>query len=181
MEILIIVLVLFIISFVFVIFVLKYNDYQLKLIKIDEAENNIDILLEKKFELFSRSVSIIKNEKKKYEKEDILININKIKNMKLNNFEFNEELKKIEREFCEILDLDKELMNNNSIISIKNDLMDIENDLMAAIKFYNENVTLYNCLVKYFPSNLVGFIFKYKTKLFYSEEKEESFEILKKK
>lgn len=181
MELVIAIVILLLISTCLILFILKYNDYQLKIIKIEEAENNIDILLEKKIELFSRSVPIILNANSKYKKEDILVSVNKIKNMKLNNFEYNDELKKIEGEFCEILDLDKDLMQNESIISIKNELTDIENDLMAAIKFYNENVSLYNCLIKYFPSNVIGFIFKYKSKLFYSEEKEEAFEILKKK
>ena len=181
MDILVTVVILVILFLVFILLILKYNDYQLKTIKIAEAENNIDILLEKKFELFSRSINGVKNTNKKYEKEEILVSVNKIKNMKLDNFEYNDELRKVERDFCEILDLDKELMQNETIISLKNELTDIENDLMAAIKFYNENVSLYNCLIKYFPSNIIGFTFKYKAKAFYSEEKEEAFEILKKK
>ena len=43
-----------------------YNQFQLLKIKISEAFNNIDILFEKKLNLLERTVTIIKENNKKY-------------------------------------------------------------------------------------------------------------------
>ena len=43
-----------------------YNQFQLLKIKISEAFNNIDILFEKKLNLLERTITIIKENNKKY-------------------------------------------------------------------------------------------------------------------
>jgi len=156
-----------------------YNKFQLLKIKISEALNNMDILFEKKFNLLERCTNIIKENNKKYKEELILDNLVKIKNQKIDRFDLNRELTIALRDYYALLDLDTKLANIDSLKNINEDLVDIDNDLNASKKYYNDNIVMYNNLVKSFPSNIVAKIFKYKKEDFFKEEKIETLEILK--
>lgn len=155
-----------------------YNNYQFAVIKISEAENNIDIYLQKKLDFLTRVVPLLKEELK--EQSEDIEKVLLLKSKKLNNFELNKQLEKTMHEFRELLDLNASLSKVQTITEIKNDLDENEDDLEAAKRYYNDNVTNYNKLIKSFPSNLVGWFLHYKHKDFYADEKEEMFEILKK-
>lgn len=158
-----------------------YNKFQLLKIKISEAINNIDILFEKKFSLLERCTNIIKENNKKYKEELLLDNLVKIKNQKINRFDLNRELTIALRDYHGLLDLDTKLANIDALKKINEDLIDIDNYLNASKKYYNDNIVLYNNLVKCFPSSIVAKIFKYKKEEFFKEEKIETLEILKEK
>ena len=49
-----------------------YNKFQMVRIRISEAENNIDILLQKKFQLLERAIKIIEDFDSKYQEEEAL-------------------------------------------------------------------------------------------------------------
>lgn len=155
-----------------------YNQFQLSFIKIDEAENNIELLLDKKLDLFTRIVLVLEKEVK--EKDSLFFEVNQLKTKKFNHFEMRDALNKKHQELNEILDHNPKLENKEQIKHLLEDLLEIGTDLDAAIKYYNDNVVLYNKLIRCFPSNLLGIILRYKRKEFYQEEKEEIFEILKK-
>ena len=123
-----------------------YNQFQLLKIKISEAFNNIDILFEKKLNLLERTVTIIKENNKKYKDAQLLDNLVKIKNKKLSRFDLNHELTIALREYNSLLDLDKKLSEIEALKNINEDLIDIDNDLNAAKKYYNDNIVLYNNL-----------------------------------
>lgn len=155
-----------------------YNKFQLAFIKIDEAENNIDLLLEKKLDLLTRMASLIENDLK--EEDSGFLDIKKLKSKKLNHFQMRDALDKKTKELNEIFDIKPNFYEFDSVTSLLEEFVDINTDLDAAIKYYNDNVVLYNQLIRLFPSNLLGAIFRYKIKEFYNDEKEEIFEILKK-
>lgn len=158
-----------------------YNKFQLLRIKIGEAFNNIDILFEKKLNLLERCIHIVKDNNKKYNDVPLLDNLVKIKNKKVDRFDFNRELTLALREYHGILDLDKKLAEVESLKKINEDLIDIDNDLNAAKKYYNDNVVLHNNLVSCFPSSIVAKLFHYQKQEFFKEEKIETLEILKEK
>ena len=56
----IILLVLIILCLLLILYINTYNHYQSYIIRINEAEANIDTLLRKRFDLLNKSVSIIK-------------------------------------------------------------------------------------------------------------------------
>ena len=171
--------VLFILVF-FIIEVYFYNKFQKAIISINEALNSIDILLQKKFALLEKTIKLIEKSNKKYKEENILANIIKLKNKTVNNFTLNKELEKAFIEYRELLELDAKLSNISSLNNINFELTNVENDLAASKKYYNKHVTIYNKLIKRFPACLVAWLFKYKTRAFYSTEKKETFKILEK-
>lgn len=170
--------ILVILSILIVLTSIIYNKFQLAFIKIDEAENNIDLLLEKKLDFFNRLATLFEQEK--IENDQTFFEVKKFKGQKWNHFQMRDALEKKTKELNEILDLKNGLVKNKAIADLLEELVEVNTDLDAAIKYYNDNVVIYNKLIRCFPSNLLGLILRYKNKEFYSDEKEEMFEILKK-
>ena len=167
----------------FVIFIMfeinNYNKFQILNTKISEAFNSMDILFEKKANLLERAVNVIKENNEQYKEEIMLDNLTKIKNQTISRFELNHELMLGFRDYKSLLDLDTNLSNLDALKGINEELLNIDNDLNASKKYYNDNVVLFNNLVKCFPSNIVAKINKYKVLDFFKEEKIETLEILK--
>ena len=153
-----------------------YNKFQLVNIKITEAENNIDILLEKKYDLIDRSKPIIKKDLKK---EEFIETLSEVKESCLTPFEVNILLKDYYNQLFKEIDDNEKILKNNNLIEIIDSLNTNEVELSAAIKYYNDNVTILNELITKFPSNIIRLFFGYKKKEFYSLEKREVYEILK--
>lgn len=172
-----ILLIFVIISLLAFIFTIINNRFQLTIIKIDKAEEDIDIYLEKKKDLLSRTVPIVKKELKT---KEFLESLDKCTN-ELNNFEKNDLLKNVYNELFKTLDENEKLLKSDSLVKILEDLNDNEEDIVGAIKYYNDSVVEFNRLVVSFPSSLLALIKKYKKLEFYNNEKREIFEILNQK
>lgn len=158
-----------------------YNKFQILKIKISEAYNSLDILFEKKVNLLERATNIIKENNDKYKEDMLLDNLTKIKSKNIDRFELNHELTLAFRDYKGLLDLDQKLANLDSLKVINEELDNIDTDIEASKKYYNDNVVLFNNLVKCFPSNILAVIKKYKKEDFFKEEKIETLEILKEK
>ena len=153
------------------------NRFQLAIIKIDKAEEDIDLCLDKKKELFDRTRPIIQKELKI---EEFITELdNDFTNM--NNFEKHNTLKMAYNELFKTVDENEKLMKSDSLLSVLNSLNENEEDVIGAIKFYNDTVVEFNKLVVSFPSCVIAFFKRYKKKEFYNNEKREMFEILNEK
>ena len=159
--------------------VLIYNKIQFSIIKIKEAEDNLNISLDTKFDLILRMAKTVNDFTKG--KHNDLKDILTIKKDEFSTFVLDNKLEKAQIIILDYLDNTAKLNKKDTVIEVKDDLYNCNVDLMASKRYYNENVTIYNSYIKSFPSNVICFIFKYKEKDFYSEEKEEVFDILKDK
>ena len=151
------------------------NKFSFAIIRIEEAENNIEVLLHKKYDLLQRCCPIIIKELKV---KDFLPDIGEIKLEEINHFELNDTLKKGYNELFKTIDNNEKLLKSESLMAIMDDLEKNEIDLSAAQKFYNDAVIVFNKLILAFPSNIIGFFKGYKKKDFYNNEKREMFQIL---
>ena len=140
------------------VFIFANNKFNLAVIKIDKAEEDIDIYLQKKSELLDRTRPLIKKELKL---DKTMTALDVVKEDET-NFETHIRLKKAYNEFFKTLDENEE-------------------NIIGAIKFYNDTVVEYNQLVVTFTSKVIAFFKKYKKLDFYNNEKREIFEILNKK
>lgn len=152
------------------------NKFNFAIIKIEEAENNIDVLLHNKKDLLERTSPIIIKELKL---EDFLPEISEIKINEINHFELNELLKKSYNDLLKTLDENEKLLKSDSLNNILEELKKNEVELTGSVKFYNDAVVGFNKLIVSFPSNIISFFHHYKKKNFYNDEKLEMFEILK--
>ena len=154
------------------------NKFQFTIIKMDEAENNIDILLQKKLDLLKKCQPIIK---KNINDIEFMDDIEDSFTNKMSHFQLHNYLKKNYNDLFKILDDNDKLYKKKNLVSILNSINENELELVAAIKFYNDNVVIFNQLIMTFPSNILKVFLGYKKKEFYNNEKREIFEILKNK
>ena len=170
----IIIAIIVVISFLSLIGIIYYNKFQLATIKIDKAEEDITLYLQKKEELLNRARPIIVKELKI---KEIMTDLDSIP-IDSDNFLVHQVLKKAYNEFFKTLDENEKLFKSKALIGILEELDENEENIVGSIRFYNDTVVEYNHLVLSFPSSVVAFIRRYKKKEFYNNEKRESFEIL---
>ena len=148
----------------------KFNNF---IIKIKEAEVNIDALLEKRKELLLQADKLI-FELNNEEKITCLTNFEN-----LDNFELNELLNKADNEFKDLIENKKAFIPSEDQTNLISNLELSNIDCKACELYYNDNVIIVNDLLEKIPYKLVGKICKYTKYDLYTWKEEEIFEILK--
>lgn len=164
------------VSLLGIVIIVYHNKFRISVVKMEEAENNIDLFLQKKLDLLKRGKQIVIKELKL---ESFLDQLDSETVSELNHFELNDLLKRSYNDFFQLLDENEKLFKSESLSHIIYDINDNEIDLVAAIKFYNDSVVVFNQLIVSFPSNIIRLFFGYRKKEFYNHEKREIYEILK--
>ena len=147
---------------ILILLVATYNHFQDYIIRINEADENIDSVLRKRFDLLNKSIGIIKANIES--DEPILDSIINLRSKKLTNFELDRNLYDCINEFHIIKEKYPELQTNEDFIKIDINLMESESEIVGLRKYYNDIITDYNKLVKSCPSNVIAILKKYKTK-----------------
>jgi len=175
MNIQIVIGIIVIIAFILMLIVIAHNKFNFAAIKIDEAESNIEIYLDRKKDLLDRARPIIKKELKL---DDFLEELDNYDKDKLNHFEMNNLLTDCYNSFIKKVDENDKLLKSEAIVNIISDLNDNDASRVGTIKYYNDSVVTFNKLVKSFPTNIFALFTRYKEKDFYNDEKKEIYEIL---
>ncbi len=169
--------IVLIVTIVGITILVCYHKFQYFMIRINEAENNIDILLQKKIECITKIIPIIQENTKE---KDFLNDFSFIREKEKDHFETNEFLKNSYIEIMKIIGDYEKILKNEDFTRHLESLEDNEEDLVASIKYYNDNTVEFNHFIRSFPSNIVRVFFHLKKRELYSTEKKEIFEILKK-
>ncbi|MBQ9072553.1 MAG: LemA family protein [Bacilli bacterium] len=154
--------VVIVICLILILLVATYNHFQDYIIRINEADVNIDAVLRKRFDLLNKSIGIIKANTKT--EEEVLEGIIKLRSKKLSNFELDRSLYDAINEFHTIKEKYPELQTNEEFVRIEINLMESESEIVGLRKYYNDIITDYNKLVKSCPSNFIAMIKNYKPK-----------------
>ncbi|MBR6690818.1 MAG: LemA family protein [Bacilli bacterium] len=154
--------IVIVVCLILILLVATYNHFQDYIIRINEADENIDAVLRKRFDLLNKSIGIIKANIES--EEEILEGIVKLRSKKLSNFELDRNLYDAINEFHTIKEKYPELQTNDEFVRIDINLMESESEIVGLRKYYNDIITDYNKLVKSCPSNFIAILKKYKTK-----------------
>jgi len=157
--------VIIVICLILILLVATYNHFQDYIIRINEADVNIDAVLRKRFDLLNKSVGIIKNNTKT--EEQILEILEKIRSKKMNNFELDRHLYDAINEFHALKEKYPKLQDNKDFIKTEINIIESESEIVGLRKYYNDIVTDYNKLVKNCPSNFVALFKGYKAKNYF--------------
>jgi LemA protein len=153
------------ICIIILIIVTTYNRFQSYIIRINEAEANIDSILRKRFDLLNKSIDIIKAHINT--EDDVLGVIVKLRSKKISNFELDRQLYEAIKEFSKYKETYPELKKSEVFTHTDISLNESEAEIVAFRKYYNDIITDYNKLVKSFPSNIVALMFHFKPKLYF--------------
>lgn len=141
-------------------YIIIYNRFQSYIIRMNEAETNIDSTLRKRFDLLNKSIGIIKANGNV--EGEVLEMIVKLRSRKLTNFELDRQLYDAINEFHIYKESCEELRNCESFMKIDVVLHESEAEIVALRKYYNDIITDYNKMVRTFPSNIIAKISHYK-------------------
>ena len=140
--------------------VIIYNRFQTYIVRMNEAETNIDSTLRKRFDLLNKSIGIIKaNAEVEVEVLEMIV---KLRSRKLTNFELDRQLYEAINEFSLYKENYEELRNCESFMKIDIALHESESEIVALRKYFNDIITDYNKMVLSFPSNIVAKFCHYK-------------------
>lgn len=139
-----------------IVYISIRNNISRTQVKIDEASAGIDVALQKRYDVLTKMLDVVKAYTK-YEKETILEVIKVRQGMSMD--EKVEADKKMSEEFSKISVVAEnypELRSSDNYKTLQQAIADTEEHLQAARRMFNSNVSKLNQLLVTFPSNVVA-------------------------
>lgn len=169
-------IVILVLLFVWIIAI--YNGLVSSKLKVDNAWSQIDVQLQRRFDLIPNFVETVKgymaHESETFEKIAALrtswANSSTVgEKAKLDN-ELSGALKTI----MAVSESYPELKANTNFSELSEELRNTENKISFSRQFYNDSVTMYNTKLEVFPSNIIANMFNFKSKELFNTESEEA-------
>ena len=159
-----ILLIIIVCCFILIWFLLTYNRFQTYIIRINEAEANIDSVLRKRYDLLSKASKVIEENTKE---ENVLTQIKEMKSSNLSNFEVDRIVNDGINEFSIYKEKYEKLKDNELFVKTDIELTSSEAEIVSLKKYYNDIITEYNRYARVFPSRIVAFISRYKQRTYF--------------
>ena len=166
----IVILVIWIIS--------MYNNLVKAKLKVDNAWSQIDVQLQRRFDLIPNFVETVKgymtHEKETFEK------ITNLRTSWANSSSVGEkakldgELSGALKTIMAVSENYPELKANTNFSELSEELRNTENKISFSRQFYNDSVTMYNTKLQLFPSNIIAGMFNFTAKELFEAESDEA-------
>lgn len=155
-----------------------YNGLVQSKIKVDNAWSQIDVQLQRRFDLIPNFVETVKgymaHEKETFEKIAALrtswANTNSISEKAQLDNELSTSLKTI----MAVSESYPELKANQNFSDLSEELRNTENKISFSRQFYNDAVTMYNTKLQVFPSNIIAGMFNFTARDLFKAESDEA-------
>ena len=146
--------------------------------KVDNAWSQIDVTLQRRFDLIPNFVETVKgymnHESETFEKITALrtswANSSSVEEKANLNNELSGALKTI----MAVSENYPDLKSNTNFSELSEELRNTENKISFSRQFYNDSVTRYNTKLELFPSNIVANMFNFKPKSLFAAESAEA-------
>ena len=146
--------------------------------KVDNAWSQIDVTLQRRFDLIPNFVETVKgymnHESETFEKITALrtswANSSSVEEKANLNNELSGALKTI----MAVTENYPDLKSNTNFSELSEELRNTENKIAFSRQFYNDSVTRYNTKLELFPSNIVANMFNFKPKSLFAAESAEA-------
>ena len=155
-----------------------YNGFVSSRQKVDNAWSQIDVTLQRRFDLIPNFVETVKgymnHESETFEKITALrtswANSSSVEEKANLNNELSGALKTI----MAVSENYPDLKSNTNFSELSEELRNTENKIAFSRQFYNDSVTRYNTKLELFPSNIVANMFNFKPKSLFAAESAEA-------
>ncbi len=166
------------IIFVFLFAVIgMYNKLVQSKIKVDNAWSQIDVQLQRRFDLIPNFVETVKgymtHEKETFQK------IAELRTSWANTQSVSEkanldnQLSTALKTIMAVSESYPELKANQNFSDLSEELRNTENKISFSRQFYNDTVTIYNTKLEVFPSNIIAGMFHFKPRDLFKTENDE--------
>lgn len=152
----------------------SFSKFEHLIVKIIEAEENIDYYLDIKSELLLNICNAIN----KINKNKVFTALNFLKKNDYDSFKLDRELSELHSLLKEYLMMNKSFVADDETAIDLKDLEINEIEFEASKIFYNDNCKIYNKKVDRFPTSIIARRRNYDYKYLFTFEKEEFFKIM---
>ena len=155
-----------------------YNSLVQSNIKVDNAWSQIDVQLQRRFDLIPNFVETVKgymtHEKETFEKIASLRTSWANANSVSEKAELDNQLSTTLKTIMAVSENYPELKANQNFSELSEELRNTENKISFSRQFYNDTVTMYNTKLQVFPSNIIAGMFNFKARDLFKAESDEA-------
>ena len=170
-------IILAIVLVIIIAIISMYNSLVQSKIKVDNAWSQIDVQLQRRFDLIPNFVETVKgymtHEKETFEKIAKLrtswANAESVSDKAKLDGELSTALKTI----MAVSESYPDLKANQNFSELSEELRNTENKISFARQFYNDTATTYNTKLEVFPSNIIANMFNFKSRDLFNAENDE--------
>ena len=154
-----------------------YNRLVSSRLKVDNAWSQIDVVLQRRFDLIPNLVETVKgymrHESETFEKISALRTSWSNSSTVAEKAKLDNELSSTLKTIMAVSESYPDLKANTNFLELSNELSNTEDKITFSRQFYNDTVTKYNTQLELFPSNIVAGMFNFKPReLFVIENNE---------
>ena len=171
-------IVLIIIAVVVFFIIATYNNLVTSRQKVKNAWSQIDVQLQRRFDLIPNFVETVKGYMA--HEKDTLTKVTELRTSWANagtvneKAELNNQLSGALKTIMAVSENYPDLKANQNFLDLQEELRNTENKISFSRQFYNDSVTIYNTKLEVFPSNLIAGWFKFTAETLFATESEEA-------
>ena len=155
-----------------------YNSLVQSRIKVDNAWSQIDVQLQRRFDLIPNFVETVKgymtHEKETFEKISSLRTSWASAGSVSEKAKLDGELSTALKTIMAVSESYPDLKSNQNFSELSEELRNTENKISFSRQFYNDTVTMYNTKLEVFPSNIIAGMFNFKPRDLFTAESDEA-------
>ena len=171
-------IVLAIIVIIVIAIIAMYNGLVSARVKVDNAWSQIDVQLQRRFDLIPNFVETVKgymtHEKETFEKITELRSSWSNSASVAEKASLDNELSTTLKSIMAISESYPDLKANQNFSELSEELRNTENKISFSRQFYNDTVTTYNTKLEVFPSNIIANMFNFKPRELFQTESSEA-------
>ncbi len=155
-----------------------YNSLVQSKIKVDNAWSQIDVQLQRRFDLIPNFVETVKgymtHEKETFEKiADLRTSWANTQSVS-EKADLDNQLSTALKTIMAVSENYPDLKANQNFADLSEELRNTENKISFSRQFYNDTVTMYNTKLEVFPSNIIAGMFNFKARDLFEAENDEA-------
>ena len=158
-------IILGIVIFIVIVFILIYNGLVEQKLKVDNAWSQIDVQLQRRFDLIPNFVETVKgymaHESETFEKISELRSSWANASTVSEKAELDGQLSSTLKTIMAVSENYPDLKANQNFSELSEELRNTENKISFSRQFYNDTVTIYNTKLQVFPSDFVANMFNF--------------------
>ena len=155
-----------------------YNSLVSSKVKVDNAWSQIDVQLQRRFDLIPNFVETVKgymtHEKETFEKIAALRTSWANASSVSEKAELDGQLSNTLKTIMAVSESYPELKANQNFSDLSEELRNTENKISFSRQFYNDTVTMYNTKLQVFPSNIIAGMFNFTARDLFKTESDEA-------
>ena len=171
-------IILAIVAIIIIAIISIYNGLVQARMKVDNAWSQIDVQLQRRFDLIPNFVETVKgymtHEQETFEKIAKLrtswANASSISDKAALDNQLSETLKTI----MAVSENYPELKANQNFMQLSQELKNTEDKISFSRQFYNDAATMYNTKIQVFPSNIIAGMFNFTSRSLFQTENDEA-------